>query len=96
MGCNAMVMIPVELSKDVEDAARSLGLLTSEKIAQMIEAEVQRQRREAWEHLQAMIAPVQAAFREEYGHLSDDEVQAMIDEWIHEADEDAAPDERSS
>lgn len=86
--------VKLQLPEDVERKAREAGLFTSEKIAQMIEAEVQRQRMEAWERLQAKLAPVQAAFREEYGHLSDDEVQAMIDQWIDEAD--ATPDERSS
>ncbi|MBL8152873.1 MAG: hypothetical protein JNM70_01715 [Anaerolineae bacterium] len=86
--------VKLQLSEDVERKAREAGLFTGEKIAQMIEAEVQRQRQAAWERLQAKLAPVQAAFREEYEHLSDDEVQAMIDQWIDEGD--SIPDERGS
>jgi hypothetical protein len=96
--CDAMTTVDLnvklQLSEDVERKAREAGLFTGEKIGELIEAEVQRQRKEAWERLQAKLAPVHAAFQEEYGHLSDDEVQAMIDQWIDEAD--AAPDERSS
>ncbi len=81
-----MVTIRLDLPQEIEEEARSLGLLTSEKITEMIEAEVQRQRNGAWTRLQATLAPVQAAFRSEYGHLSDDEAQAMIDAWIQEDD----------
>jgi len=89
--------VRLQLPEDVERKAREAGLFTGEKIGELIEAEVRRQRQEAWERLQAKLAPVQAAFREEYGHLSDDEVQAMIDQWIDEADEaDAIPDKHGS
>ena len=96
--CNVMttvdLRVKLQLSEEVERKAREAGLFTGEKIGELIEAEVRRQRQEAWEQLQAKLAPVQAAFREEYGHLSDDEAQAMIDEWIDEAD--ATPDQRGS
>lgn len=36
--------VKLQLSEDVERKAREAGLFTGEKIAQMIEAEVQRQR----------------------------------------------------
>lgn len=78
--------VKLQLPEDVERKAREAGLFTGEEIARMIEAEVQRQRHEAWEQLQAKLAPVQAAFREDYGHLSDEEAQSMIDQWIDEAD----------
>lgn len=73
---------------------REAGLFTDEKIGELIEAEVQRQRQEACEQLQAKLVPVQAAFREACGHLSNGEAQAMIDQWIDEAD--ATPDPRGS
>ena len=78
-------------SKEIEEEARALGLLTSERLAQIIESEVQRRRQEAWEQLQALVAPIQAAFRAEFPNLSDDEAQDMINQWIEETtDEDAA------
>ena len=39
----------------------------------------------AWERLRTKLKPVQIAFRKEYRNLSNDEVQAMIDNWIDEA-----------
>lgn len=86
--------VKLQLPEDVERKAREAGLFTGEKIGELIEAEVRRQRKDAWERLQTKLAPVQAAFREEYGHLSDDEAQAMIDQWIDDAD--ATPDKRGS
>jgi post-segregation antitoxin (ccd killing protein) len=76
------INLKLELSDDVKRKAREAGLFTSEKMSELIEAQVKRQRQEAWEQLQAKIAPVQAAFHEEFGHLSDDEVQTMIDQWV--------------
>lgn len=81
-----MQTIHLNLRPDLEDAARSLGLLTSERVAELIEAEVQRQRQAAWERLQARLAPVQAAFRQDYPGLTDEEAQASIDEWIEKQD----------
>ena len=86
--------VKLQLPEDIERKAREAGLFTSEKLSELIEAEVRRQRMEAWERLQARIGPVKAAFWEEYEHLSDDEIQAMIDQWIDEAD--ATPDEPGS
>lgn len=79
-----MATIQLDLPQEIEEAARSLGLLTSEKLVEMIEAEIQRQRQDAWDRLRATLAPVQASFREDYGHLSDDEALALIDAWIRE------------
>lgn len=86
--------VKLQLPDDVERKAREAGLFTGEKIGELIEAEVRRQRQDAWERLQAKLAPVQSTFREDYGHLSEDEVQAMIDQWIDEPD--ATPDQRGS
>lgn len=86
-----MLTIQLDLPKEIEEEARALGLLTSERLAQIIESEVQRRRQEAWEQLQALVAPIQAAFRAEFPNLSDDEAQDMINQWIEETtDEDAA------
>ena len=86
--------IKLQLSEDVARKAREAGLFTGEKIGELIEAEVRRQRREVWERLEAKLAGIQVDFREEYGNLSDDEVQTMIDQWIGEAD--ATPDQHGS
>jgi post-segregation antitoxin (ccd killing protein) len=80
-----MVMINLQLPEDVEEKARAAGLLTSEKIAELIEAELDRQRQEAWQRLSQIMDQVSANFRAEYAHLTDEEAQAMIDQWIDEA-----------
>lgn len=83
------VNLTIELSEDIEEKARAAGLLTGEKLSEMIEAELerQRQREEAGARLSRMMAVLSDDFRAEYGHLSEDEALAMIDQWIDEADD---------
>jgi hypothetical protein len=81
--------IELRLPDDVADRARLLGLLTDEKLTELIEGEIWRKRQAAWAELRSMTEPVRADFRADYGHLSDDEAQAMIDQWIDEADEES-------
>ena len=85
-----MVTITLELVKDVERKARDAGLLTSETITAWIESELERKRREAAANLTVMMDKLQANFRAQYGDLTEEEAQAMIDEWIDEADEEIA------
>jgi post-segregation antitoxin (ccd killing protein) len=77
--------IELRLPDEVAEQARSLGLLTDEKLTEMIEAEIWRKRQAAWAELRAMTEGLRADFRAEYGHLSDEEAQAMIDQWINES-----------
>jgi len=79
-----MVMITIQLPQAIEDKARELGILTEEKIARLIEAEIERQREEAIVELRKTMALLSADFRTEYGHLSEEEALAMIDQWIDE------------
>lgn len=78
--------IELRLPDEVAEQARSLGLLTDEKLTEMIEAEIWRKRQTVWAELKEMTEPLRADFRAEYGHLSDDEALAMIDQWINETD----------
>lgn len=80
-----MVTINVRLPDELTEQARSLGLLTDEKLAEMIRAEIWRKRQAAWTELKEMLEPVQMDFRAEFGTLDEDEAQAMIDQWIEEA-----------
>jgi F0F1-type ATP synthase membrane subunit b/b' len=79
--------VQLQLSEDVMRKARESGLLTSEKISELISAEIERRRKEAAARLSVMMEQLQANFRAEYGDLTDDEAQALIDQWIAEADE---------
>lgn len=82
--------VKLQLSEDVMRKARESGLLTSEKLAELITAEIERRRQEAAARLLDMMATMHAHMREKYGDLSDEEAQAMIDGWIAEADEETA------
>ena len=81
------VTVTVELPGSIEEKARTLGILTSEKMAELIAAEVERQRQEAAARLSETMDRLSAKFREEYGHLSETEALAMLDRWIDEADD---------
>lgn len=83
--------IELRLPDKVAEQARLLGLLTDEKLTEIIEAEIWRKRQAAWQELKEMTEPLRADFHAEYGHLSDEEAQAMIDQWINESDEESSP-----
>ena len=82
--------IKLQLPEDVERKAREAGLFTGEKIGELIEAEIERQRKEAAAKLLDLMDKMHTHMREKYGDLTDDEAQAMIDQWIAEADEEIA------
>jgi hypothetical protein len=82
--------VTLQLPEDVERKAREVGLLTGEKIGELIMAEIERQRREAAARLTNTMDKIHAHMRKKYGDLTDDEAQAMIDQWIAEADEENA------
>jgi F0F1-type ATP synthase membrane subunit b/b' len=79
--------VDFRLPEDVVQRARLDGLLTGEKIAELIMAEIDRRREAAAARLVTISEQLQANFRAEYGDLTDDEAQALIDQWIEEADE---------
>jgi F0F1-type ATP synthase membrane subunit b/b' len=79
--------VTLQLPEDVERKAREAGLFTGEKIGELITAEIERQRKEAAARLTMMMEQLQANFRAEYGDLTDEEAQALIDQWIDEADD---------
>lgn len=100
----AMVMITVEMPAQVEEQARRLGLLSGERVAALIEAEVDRLQQEAgtanrlqvWQELEQAFEPAREAFRAEYAHLTDDQVMDMINDVVHEVRADMELERRSS
>ena len=82
--------VRLQLSEYVVQKAREDGLLTDEGLAELITAEIERRRKEAAARLSVMMEQLQANFRAEYGDLTDDEAQALIDQWIDEADKETA------
>lgn len=79
-----MVLIDIQLSEELAEKARNAGLLTSEKIAELLEAELLRQRQEAAERMFKIMDELQAATREEFGHMTEDEFMEMVNEIVHE------------
>ncbi len=88
--------VKLQLAEDVERKARAAGLFTSEKIGELITAEIERQREMAAEQLTTITDQLQANFRAEYGALSEAEAQALIDQWIDEADEEITQQDHTS
>jgi hypothetical protein len=80
--------VTLQLPEDVEQKGREAGLFTDERIGELITAGIERQRREAATSLGKTMEKIHAHMREKYGDLTDDGVQAMIDQWIAEADYD--------
>ena len=78
--------VHLQLSEEVMQKARQSGLLTGEKISELITAEIKR-RQAAAAKLLDMMDKIHTHMREKYGELADEEAQAMIDQWIAEADE---------
>ncbi|MBL8132013.1 MAG: hypothetical protein JNL42_09155 [Anaerolineae bacterium] len=77
----------LQLSEDVVQKARESGLLTDEKIGELITAEVERRRSEAAARLRDTMDQLSALMREEYGDLSEEEAQALLSQWLSETDD---------
>jgi len=86
-----LVNLTIEMPENIEQKARAAGLLTSEKVFELIEAELERKREESWKRLQTMMDDISTAFRADYGHLTDDEAMEMIAQWADEEDEEENP-----
>ena len=91
-----MVMIQLQLPDDLEEKARAAGLLTSEKIVELIEAELERQRQAGAADALHIMDELSANLRAEYAHLSEEEALDMLDQWIDEARAERSGNERDS
>jgi len=74
--------ITVSLPEGLIERARFQGILNDERIAQLLEAEIERIER--WNQLDQALEPARDSFRAEYGHLSEEEVMDMINQEVHE------------
>ncbi len=84
-----LVNLTIEMPENIEQKARAAGLLTNEKVFELIEAELERKRKESWKRLQTMMDDISTAFRADYCHLTDEEAMEMIAQWGDEATNDA-------
>jgi predicted component of type VI protein secretion system len=85
-----MVTIMIELDEAIARQAQAVGLLTSESLNALLEAQIEARRKEAAANLLEMMDKMAAHMRAQYPDLTDDEAQRMIDAWIAEADEEIA------
>jgi hypothetical protein len=82
-----MVTVDFRLADDVAQKARSLGILNDESLGALVEAEIRRKRQEAGQRLLETMDALNAQFKADYGHLSDQEQQDLLNQWIAEANE---------
>jgi hypothetical protein len=76
------VNLTLDLPESIEEKARAAGLLTSEKIFGLIEAELERQ--DSWNRLFGIMKELQAATEADFGHLSEDEFVDMVNDIVHD------------
>jgi len=69
--------VTLTLNDALVDEAREYGLLTGERIAALLDAELKRVK--AWRQFQQALEGIHAASRDHFGDLSEDEVMAMMD-----------------
>ncbi len=81
--------VKLRLPEDVEQKAREAGLFTGEKIGELIMAEIERRRKEAAVRLRDTMGKLSSFMQEEYGDLSEDEAQALLNQWINESDDES-------
>ena len=77
-----MVIIDIQLPQELADKARAAGLLTSEKIAALLEAELER-RRQAAERLLETMDSLREVAREDFGGMTEEEFMRMVNEDVH-------------
>lgn len=86
------VDITVSLPAELVERARTEGILNDQRIALLLEAEVERIER--WRELDQTLEPVRAAFRAEHPNMTEDELMDMINQAVHEVRSERRSDER--
>lgn len=82
-----ILRLTVELSEDIAKKARDFGILDQVNLANLIEAEVIRKRQEAGQRLLSIMDSVSEQFKADYAHLTDEEQEKLVNDWINEAGE---------
>lgn len=75
--------VTLRLPAHLVEQAQAEGILTNQRIAALIEAEMLRLQK--WRNLDQSLEAARVAFRAEHGDLSEAEIMAMINELVHEA-----------
>lgn len=87
------VDITVTLPAELVERARTEGILNDQRIALLLEAEVERIER--WHALDEALEPARAAFRAEHPNISEDELMDMINKAVHEVRTELQSDEEA-
>lgn len=84
-----MVTVNIQLPDELKQEAETLGLLSDDKIAEIIRDALQRERLAVWQETQKTLEPVQAAFRAAYSDLDDEGFMNMVQEIVQEVREES-------
>ncbi len=76
--------ITLRLPEELVEKARANGILNNERIARLLQAEVERI--ETWRALNAAMEPARQAFRADHPGMTDDDVTDMIHDLLHADD----------
>ncbi len=76
------VDVTLRLPEKLVEKARAQGVLSDERVALLLEAEIERM--EGWHSLDHSLDAVREAFRADHAGMSEDEVTAMINDVVHE------------
>ncbi|MBZ0298663.1 MAG: hypothetical protein K8J31_02935 [Anaerolineae bacterium] len=76
------VDVILSLPEKLVERARARGVLSNERVAQLLEVEIERMER--WQSLDQSLEPVREAFRGDHADMTEDEIMAMINEAVHE------------
>ena len=74
--------ITLKLPEDLVQRARAEGILTSQRIAQLLEIEMERIQH--WRNLDEAFIPVRESFGADHATMTEDEVMDMLTEIVHE------------
>jgi hypothetical protein len=74
--------VTLQLPEALVEKARANGLLSNERIAMLLQSEVERI--ESWQALNTTLEPVRAAFRADHPDMTDEDVIDMVYDIMHE------------
>ncbi len=75
------VDVTLRLPEPLVEKARALGLLTPARMTRLLAAELSRM--ESWAALDTALQPARESFRADHADLSEDEVLAMLSDFVH-------------
>lgn len=81
----SQIDVTLQRPESLVKRAQALGLLDSQHIAQLLQAELDRA--ESWQQLDRSLAPARALFRQDYSDLDEQDVAQFIHDVMHDEDD---------